>query len=62
MLTHQKIAVIILKFALCGFTMLWGKASKRCRRNDEQCRPWSDLSGSALFAQTYPFEYLGTLW
>ena len=33
------------------------------RWNGKQCRPWSDCwSGSALFAQTYLSENLGSLW
>ena len=36
--------------------------SKCCRRNGKQCRPWSDCwSGSALFAQAYLSENLGSL-
>ena len=44
--TAGKFAVITLKFEQGCFTV---EASKRCRGNCKQCRPWSDCSsGSSL--------------
>ena len=58
----QKFAIITLKFEQDGFTKEY--APKRCSRNCKQYRPWSGAvwSGSALFAQTYLSENLGSLW
>ena len=59
-LDTQKFVVITLKFELCGSTK--SNESKRCSRNGKQCRPWSAVwSGSALFAQAYLSENLGSL-
>ena len=68
--TPEKVTVITLKFEQGGL-ISQRNASQRCRRNCKQYRPWSDCSwtaplgalwsGSALFAQTYLSENLGSL-
>ena len=52
----------------CNHSKIWtmwlyqSNGSKRCRRNGKQCRPLGAVwSGSALFAQVYLSETLGSL-
>ena len=59
---QKSTSLIVLKWS--SIVSQFGNASKRCRCNDKQCRPWSDCSsgavwlGSALFSPPYLFQHL----
>ena len=54
--TRENIAVIILNVVLP-----WSIASKICRQNSKQCRPWSNCSSLVYTECQYTPKYLGSL-